>query len=105
MPVVTVNSKVIVFRNQGKIFFKILSIFRPFKRLPDENDLEDGYWIEDNSHGICTAMPACTWFFMAIQDETAQLSFLRNRVGVRDRMCKENISIAFYPEQNLISRL
>lgn len=43
---------------------------------------------------------ACTWLFLGeiIDDELALISFLRNKVFVRDRSGRDNINISFYPE-------
>lgn len=81
----------------GQDFLQNTFHFPSFTRLPHENEVEDGYWKPDH-YGVFR--PACTWFFMAeiTFDETSQIPFLRNRVGVRDRAGMENIPIYFYPE-------
>lgn len=75
--------------------------FPSFRYLPHENDVEDGYW-EQDQRGVYR--PACTWFFMAeiTNDELAQIPMLRNRVGVRDRAGQEDINVFFYPEQGFL---
>ena len=80
----------------GEDFLQNTFHFPSFRDLPDENEIEDGYW-EPDRYGVY--QPACVWFFMGeiIYDETAQIPFLRNRVFVRDRDGGE-CPISFYPE-------
>ena len=82
----------------GENFLQNTFHFPSFESLPDENDVEDGYWGEDPESGVFT--PASTWFFMAdiINDELSQIPFYRNRISVQDRAGRKGINISFYPE-------
>ncbi len=82
--------------NPGEDFLQNIFHFPSFRDLPSEHMFDDSYW-KINKQGYLA--PACTWFFMAeiINDDVAQISFLRNKVDVRDRegcVCP----ISFYPE-------
>jgi hypothetical protein len=84
----------------GEDFLQNTFHFPAFSDLPEEYDLEDGYWKEDHN-GVFK--PSCTWFFMAeiTDDGTAQISFLRNKIDVRDRAGQEYL-VAFYPEDGYL---
>lgn len=82
----------------GEDFLQNTFHFPPFESLPDENDVQDGYWGEDPNSGVFS--PASTWFFMAdiTNDELSQIPIYRNRISVQDRAGRNDINISFYPE-------
>ncbi len=85
------------FWKPGEDFLQNTFHFPSFKNLPHDNDIADGYW-EEEYCGVY--QPGCTWFFMAeiTNDEAAQMPFMRNTVVARDRAGRNDIRIAFYPE-------
>ncbi len=72
--------------------------FPSFRELMDENELDERYFEEDYRTGIW--FHAYTWYFLAeiTNDDVSQITFLRNRVLVRDRSGRDHIPVAFYPE-------
>ena len=71
--------------------------FPSFQDLPEDNDLNWDYY-GDGITGVF--QPLRHWCFLGeiTNDDTAQYSFLRNRVWVRDVKEHDNIPVAFYPE-------
>ena len=81
----------------GDDFLKSRFHFPSFRNLPHENDIPDGYFVPDY-RGVYVI--ACVWFFMGeiVNDEFSQISFLRNKVYVKDREGSQ-CPIYFYPER------
>ena len=81
----------------GDDFLKSLFHFPSFRNLPHENDIPDEYFVPDY-RGVYVI--ACVWFFMGeiVNDEFSQISFLRNKVYVKDREGSQ-CPISFYPER------
>lgn len=69
-----------------------------FRDLPKDYELHQEYYMEDPNTGFW--IEACMWCFLGeiTNDDTSQMDFLRNRVVVQDRSGKDNITVAFYPE-------
>lgn len=73
--------------------------FPSFDDLPSEGAFDERY------HAVTVDRPLVTythtWCFLGqiTQDDTAQVSFLRNAVWVRDRAGRNDIFVAFYPEE------
>ena len=76
--------------------------FPAFRDLGDKNDLHDKYWVEDDQIPD-RWVQAITWCFLAeiTNDDFSQMSFLRNRILVRDRRGRSNIPVSFYPNRGL----
>ena len=76
--------------------------FPLFDELPDEYSLSDSYYTL-GARGVYK--PTCHWCFIGeiTDDYMAANSFFRNRVLVRDMSGKDNIPVAFYPEDGFFN--
>lgn len=73
--------------------------FPPFSDLPPDYEICQTYYEMDRRGDF---VPSCTWCFLGeiINDEFAQIPFLRHRAIVKDRRGQE-LPIFFYPEQGI----